>query len=121
MASLKEILSKFLTIQGISVALVVGRDGLLIEGTATAEDSDLEAISAVTSTGLQAAEALSQEIAKGNCIGTVMEYEHGLVSVTPLGEFAVFVTLSDKATNLGRIRIAVRNSRQELIKALEAL
>jgi len=48
-----------------------------------------------------------------------MEYEHGLVSVDPLGDFALMVTLSDNASNIGRVRHLVKTSRNEILEALD--
>ncbi len=37
-------------------------------------------------------------------VGVLMEYENGLVSVDPLGDFALLVTLSENASNIARVR-----------------
>jgi len=65
MVDLKQALSRFLTIPGVRQAILVGRDGLLIEGVARDGKEDLEAVGAITTTGLSTAEALGQEIARG--------------------------------------------------------
>jgi predicted regulator of Ras-like GTPase activity (Roadblock/LC7/MglB family) len=119
MVDLKQALSRFLTIPGVRQAILVGRDGLLIEGVARDGKEDLEAVGAITTTGLSTAEALGQEIARGNVVGVLMEYEHGLVSVDPLGDFALMVTLSDNASNIGRVRHLVKTSRNEILEALD--
>lgn len=119
MVDLKQTLSRFLSIPGVRQAILVGRDGLMIEGLTRDGKDDLEAVGAITTTGLSTAEALGQEIARGNVIGVLMEYEHGLVSVDPLGDFALMVTLSDNASNIGRVRNLVKTSRNEILEALD--
>jgi predicted regulator of Ras-like GTPase activity (Roadblock/LC7/MglB family) len=119
MVDLKQVLNRFLSISGVRQALIVGRDGLMIEGSSRDGKEDLEAIGAITTTGLGAAEALGQEITRGSVLGVLMEYEHGLVSVDPLGEFALLVTLSDTASNIGRVRHLVKASRNEILEALD--
>jgi predicted regulator of Ras-like GTPase activity (Roadblock/LC7/MglB family) len=119
MVDLKQALGRFLTIPGVRQAILVGRDGLMIEGVARDSEENLEAVGAITTSGLSTAEALGQEIARGSVIGVLMEYEHGLVSVDPLGDFALMVTLSDNAANIGRIRHLVKTSRNEILKALD--
>ncbi|MBV9229523.1 MAG: roadblock/LC7 domain-containing protein [Chloroflexi bacterium] len=119
MVDLKQMLSRFLSIPGVRQAILVGRDGLMIEGMTRDGKEDMEAVGALTSTGLSAAESLGQEIARGNIVGVIMEYEHGLVSVEPLGEFALMVTLSDNASNIGRVRHLVKASRNEILEALD--
>ena len=70
-------------------------------------------------TGLNTAEALGQEISRGGVVGALMEYEHGLVSVDPLGEFALVVTVFDTAASIGRVRHMVKSSRSEILEALD--
>src|SRR6516165_12053911 len=93
MVDLKQMLSRFLTTPGVKLAVLVGRDGLLIEGLSRDGKEDMETVGAYMTTGLNTAEALGQEISRGSVIGALMEFEHGLVSVDPLGDFALVVTL----------------------------
>src|SRR5205085_11869056 len=83
MVDLKQTLSRFLSIPGVRLAVVVGRDGLMIEGLARDGKEDLEAVGAMMTTGLNTAEALGQEISRGNVAGGLNEYGYGLVSVEP--------------------------------------
>jgi uncharacterized protein len=119
MVDLKQTLSRFLTIPGVRLAVLVGRDGLLIEGITRDGKEDLEAVGAIMTTGLNTAEALGEEILRGSVVGVVMEYEHGLVSVDPLGDFALIVTLFDTAASIGRVRHQVKASRDEILATLD--
>jgi predicted regulator of Ras-like GTPase activity (Roadblock/LC7/MglB family) len=119
MVDLKQTLSRFLSIPGVRLAVLVGRDGLMIEGLTRDGKEDMEAVGAIMTTGLSTAEALGQEIGRGSVISALMEYEHGLVSVDPLGDFALVVTLSDNASSLGRVRHMVKTSRNEILEALD--
>ncbi len=47
MSELKETLAKFLTIPGVRLAALVGRDGLMIEGVGHDELEKLEALGAM--------------------------------------------------------------------------
>src|SRR5437016_13462111 len=95
MVDLKQTLNRFLSIPGVRQAILVGRDGLMIEGLTHDGKDDMEAVGAIMTTGLSTAEALGKEIARGSVIGVLMEYENGLVSVDPLGDFDLIVTLCD--------------------------
>lgn len=119
MVDLKQTLSRFLSIPGVRLAVLVGRDGLMIEGLTRDGKEDMEAVGAIMTTGLNTAEALGQEIARGGVVGALMEYEHGLVSVDPLGDFALVVTLFDNAASIGRVRHMVKVSRNEILEALD--
>ena len=119
MVDLKQTLNRFISIPGVRLAVLVGRDGLLIEGLARDSKEDLEAVGAIMTTGLNTAEALGQEISRGSVVGALMEYEHGLVSVDPLGDFALMVTLFDNASSIGRVRHMIKTSRNEILEALD--
>jgi hypothetical protein len=49
-----------------------------------------------------------------------MEYEGGLVSVDPLGDFALIVTLSDTPQSLGHVRYTVKKLKPTLLEALDS-
>jgi predicted regulator of Ras-like GTPase activity (Roadblock/LC7/MglB family) len=119
MVDLKQMLNRFLAIPGVRQAVLVGRDGLPIEGMTRDGKDDIEAIGAITTTGFSSADALGKEISRGNLVGVLMEYEHGLVSIDPLGDFALVVTLSDTASNIGRVRHLLKTSRNEILEALD--
>src|SRR5260370_10408029 len=119
MVDLKQTLSRFLTIPGVRLAVLVGRDGLLIEGLTRDGKEDMEAVGAYMTTGLNTAEALGQEISRGNVVGALMEYEHGLVSIDPLGGLSLLVTLFDNASIIARVRHRVKPSRNEILEALD--
>ncbi|GCE49017.1 hypothetical protein EI42_01530 [Thermosporothrix hazakensis] len=119
MVDLKQTLSRFLSVPGVRQAILVGRDGLLIEGLTREGKEDMEAVGAITTSGLSAAEALGREIARGSVVGVLMEYEHGIVSIDPLGDFALLVTLLDNASVIGRVRHMVKASRSEILEALD--
>ena len=119
MVDLKQTLNRFLAIPGVRLAVLVGRDGLLIEGLTREGKEDMETVGAIMTTSMNTAEALGQEISRGGVVGALLEYEHGLVSVDPLGDFALVVTLFDNASSIGRIRHLVKASRNEILDALD--
>ncbi len=119
MVDLKQALSRFMSIPGVRLAVLVGRDGLMIEGLTRDGKEDMEAVGAIMTTGLNTAEALGQEISRGSVVGALVEYEHGLVSVDPLGDFALIVTLFDNASSIGRVRHMVKTTRNEILEALD--
>lgn len=119
MVDLKQMLNRFLAIPGVRQAILVGRDGLLIESQTREGKEDLEAVGAISTSGFSAAESLGKEIGRGSLVGVIMEYEHGLVSVEALGDFALIVTLLENASNIGRVRHLVKTSRNEILEALD--
>src|SRR5690242_843136 len=73
MVDLKQMLSRFLTIPGVRLAVLVGRDGLLIEGLSRDGKEDMETVGAYMTTGLNTAEALGQEISRGGVVGVLTD------------------------------------------------
>src|SRR5437868_13425335 len=61
MVDLKQTLSRFLSIPGVRQAILVGRDGLMIEGLTHDGKDDMEAVGAIMTTGL------STEIGRASC------------------------------------------------------
>jgi predicted regulator of Ras-like GTPase activity (Roadblock/LC7/MglB family) len=119
MVDLKQTLSRFLSIPGVRQAILVGKDGLMIEGLTKDGKDDMEAVGAITTSSLGSAEALGQELGRGGIVGVIMEYEQGLVSIDPLGDYALLVTLLENAANIGRVRHLVKASRNEILEALD--
>jgi len=119
MVDLKQTLSRFLAIPGVCQVILVGREGLLIESMTREGKEDMEAMGAITTTNFSTAESLGKEISRGNLVGVILEYERGLVSIDPLGDFALMVTLLDNASNIGRVRHLVKSSRSEILEALD--
>ncbi|SRR5713101_8098776 len=119
MVDIKQTMSRFLSIPGVRLAVLVGRDGLMIEGLTRDGKEDMEAVGAMMTSGLNTAEALGHEIGRGSVVGVLNEYEHGLVSVDPMGDYALMVTMFDNAASIGRVRHMVKTSRTEILEALD--
>jgi predicted regulator of Ras-like GTPase activity (Roadblock/LC7/MglB family) len=117
MSDLRQTLGEFAQLDGVSAALVVGRDGFVIEGVAT-DDVDLEALAAVTASSMGASEALSTDLNRGSLFGLMLEYENGPVVVSPAGRDAMLVIVANGVAQLGRIRLEVKRRQQAITDAL---
>jgi len=120
MPSVRDALASLLAIPGVRATVLVGRDGLSIEATGRGDERFLDMLGAMGASALGTTEALAAELGQGRTVGAILEFESALVSVDPLGEFAAVVTLAENAASLGRIRQAVRSSRDELLRILDA-
>lgn len=119
MSSPRDILARLIEIPGVRIAVLVGREGLLIDYAGRGDDRTREALGALGASALSVTEALGAEIGSGATVGTVLEYDDALVSVDPLGEFATVVTLAENAASLGRVRHTLRMSQAELLRLLD--
>ncbi|MDQ6601700.1 MAG: roadblock/LC7 domain-containing protein [Chloroflexota bacterium] len=118
-ARLSELIQQLRDIGGIDLAAVVGNDGLLLASSA-AEGIDAEAVGAVGASGLLVAEALGRELERGGVTQTTLEYEDGLVLLTPLDPDVALLVLARPDANLGRLRLLTRRARGELLRAVSA-
>lgn len=119
MASLSTVLERFLAIDGVTLASVVGTDGLVIE-TAGTPSFDVEAVSAVATSALGAAQSLAEEVTKGRLLQAMVEFENGVVLLEPVGELGVLLVLTESTASIGRVRLVARRDRQAVEEALTA-
>jgi len=114
---LKEILGEFLNVEGVSAAVVVGRDGFVIE-SATSGKMDIDALGAMASTGIGTSEAMGKELGKGELTQMLVELDKGPIIVSPLSKDELIAIVADITANLGRIRYEVKKNKERLIAAL---
>lgn len=111
----KAVLQSLTKTGGIHEALVVGRDGFVIEHVG---DMDPEATGAVVSTAIGATEAMGNELGQGELFELMAEFKGGTVVVAPVGGDAILGIAAGETANLGAVRHAVKKHLRELEKAL---
>ena len=116
MATPKEILENLLKVEGVDATMAVGRDGLML-ASAGRSGIDMEAIGAVSSSTLGAAEVLGGELESGVLDQVIMQFEKGITVLEALGKDAILVVFARAAANLGVIRLAIRRNKEALLKA----
>jgi uncharacterized protein len=119
MDNLKTVLERFLAIEGVALACVTGTDGLVVESAGRPE-LDAEAVGAVATSALGAAQALAEEITRGRLVQAMAEFEKGVVVLEPIGDLGVLLIVSEDVTTVGRVRLVARRERQALEAALAA-
>jgi predicted regulator of Ras-like GTPase activity (Roadblock/LC7/MglB family) len=121
MPSVREFLGKYLQIPGVRAAVLAGREGLRIEAATKADERLVDVLSALGASALSATDALGQELNAGSTIGTILEFESGLVCVDPLGDYGALVIFAADAGSLARVRQTTHALRTDILRALEAL
>lgn len=114
---LKQILGEFLNLDGVSAAVVVGRDGFVIE-SATSGKMDIDALGAMASTGIGTSEAMGRELGKGELTQMLVELDKGPIIISPLSRDELIAIVADSTANLGRIRYEVKKNKERLVAAL---
>jgi predicted regulator of Ras-like GTPase activity (Roadblock/LC7/MglB family) len=119
MADLKSIMNEFMAVQGIKAALVVGRDGFVIESALGSKGAvDADAVAAVISSGIGSSEVIGRELSIGKLEQAMYEYKDGMLITSLLGLEAILAIVADGNSNLGNIRYQVKKRMGELVASL---
>jgi predicted regulator of Ras-like GTPase activity (Roadblock/LC7/MglB family) len=116
-APLKNLLGELVKIEGVTTAVVVGRDGFVIDGAAHGA-LDAEAIGAVISTGIGSAEVMGGELKLGAMSQSMFEYKDGIIVMSLAGPEAILAVVADIKANLGNVRYQVKKRLPEISKSL---
>lgn len=114
---IKPLLEEFLRIDGVSAAVVAGRDGFVIE-SAVQGKADIEALGAMASTGLGTSEAMGNSLGKGELYQMLVEMENGPIILASLTDNELIAIVADTTANIGRIRYDLKKNKDRLAKSL---
>jgi predicted regulator of Ras-like GTPase activity (Roadblock/LC7/MglB family) len=118
MPSIKSLLSELVKVEGINAAVVVGRDGFVIEGMTGGGRLDIEAVGAVISTGIGSSEVMGQSLKVGEMTQAMIEYKDGVIVMGLLGKNAILAIVADSKANLGNVRYQLKQRSPEIERAL---
>jgi predicted regulator of Ras-like GTPase activity (Roadblock/LC7/MglB family) len=93
---------------GLTTAVIVSRDGFVIESMGITDKLEMDAVGAVVSNGIVASETIGRELVTGKLGRGLLEYKNGVICVDYLGENAMIVTVADPKANLGNVRYQVK-------------
>lgn len=113
---LKGILGDFLRIDGVSAAVVVGRDGFPIE-SALSSKVDVDGLGAMVATAIGTTEALGSEFALGGMEQFMVEFDRGKVLIAAAGDDILAIVTTANAV-IGSVRYAVKKGLSDLIRAM---
>jgi len=119
MTTLKDLLEDLVRIEGINTAVLVGRDGFLIDGVQKSGRLDVEDIGAVISTGIGSSEVMGNELAVGSLNTTMVEFEQGFVLINLVGDNAILAVVADLKSPLGNVRYQVKKRMPDIRSSLE--
>jgi predicted regulator of Ras-like GTPase activity (Roadblock/LC7/MglB family) len=110
MATIRELVAAISQRDGVDATILLGRDGLLIDGRA-ASASDLEALAAHVPPIVAAAEELARGAGRGNLVTAVLEYDGGIALVSVLSSDATLLVLAHAGANVGPLLYDLRRHR----------
>ena len=115
---LRGILDGLMKIDGITAAMVVGRDGFVIESATHGEGMESDTVGAIAASSFGSFGQMGGELRLGALDSILLEYEMGPVAVSPAGPDAVLAVVADRQANLGRLRIEMRRIRTAVANQL---
>ncbi|HWE61329.1 MAG TPA: roadblock/LC7 domain-containing protein [Chloroflexota bacterium] len=121
MVDLVELLARLTTDEGLAVALVVGRDGLLIDGRSRDCGTDLEALAVMATRALPMMERLGQAIAGGTLSQIRLRFEQYLLVIEMLSSSDLLVAGVESTAGSERLLDAIARHRYQLQEALNNL
>lgn len=114
---LRAILDGLLKVEGVTAALVVGRDGFVIEAV-SAEGIETDSVGAIAASSMSASESMGEELKLGVLGSVLIEFELGPVAIAPAGPEAILAVVGNQNVNLGRLRIEMRRIRAAVANQL---
>jgi len=116
-ASLHHVLSYLTDLDGVTSALVVSRDGFIVDHVSNVK-FELDMVSAVVATGFNILDKIGQELKNGEFEAAMIEYANGPVVISPLVEDIMLVVTASSDTTLGRIRWEVKKQKEKIVANL---
>ncbi|HEV8363524.1 MAG TPA: roadblock/LC7 domain-containing protein [Gemmatimonadaceae bacterium] len=116
--TLKQLVEAIVQHEGVEAVLVIGRDGLLVDGRSGSSAVDLDALAAhlprvlnaVTLLGGATGDGQSQG-GRGDLVSTIMEFEHGLALAAVLSSDASLLVLLSRGANAAPLLYDLRRFR----------
>lgn len=118
---LVEILASMTTDEGLSLALIVGRDGLLVEGQARNSSTDLESLGAMASRALGDIERLGRTVAGGNLSQMRLRFDNYQLLIETLTPGDILVAGLPSSSHVERLLDAVARYRAPIQEILGGL
>jgi predicted regulator of Ras-like GTPase activity (Roadblock/LC7/MglB family) len=113
MPTIRDLVAAIRQREGVEAAVVLGRDGLLIDSQAVA-GFDSEQVAAHAPLIVQFADEFGAAAARGALQTAVLEHEHGLAVISCLSPDAVLLVLVQPTADLGQLLYELRRNRANI-------
>jgi predicted regulator of Ras-like GTPase activity (Roadblock/LC7/MglB family) len=110
MQTIRELVTTISRWDGVDAAVVLGRDGLVIDARG-ADDVDSEQLAAHVPSLLAAAEEFAAAAERGALASAVLEYASGIVLISSLSEDVLLLAMLRPTSNVGELLFALRRDR----------
>jgi uncharacterized protein len=114
---LKQMLEEFLSIEGVSAAALISRDGFVIE-IADTENTDTDALGALGSSSARYFDQFGTSLDKGRFRNLSLEYHGGTITITPLTREEYLAVITSSGASGGRISYVLAKASKRVIAAM---
>jgi predicted regulator of Ras-like GTPase activity (Roadblock/LC7/MglB family) len=113
MPSIRDLVSAIRRREGVDAAVVLGRDGLLIDSQSV-PGMDADDLAANIPAIIAAADELGASVRRGALVTAVLEYGNGLAIVSVLNADVILVVFVHPETNVGPLLFELRRNREHI-------
>ncbi|HEU4996994.1 MAG TPA: roadblock/LC7 domain-containing protein [Gemmatimonadaceae bacterium] len=113
MASIRDLVAALRQREGVEAAIVLGRDGLLIDSQAI-PGLDPEDLAARIPPVLGPADELGTSSGRGEVVTLILEHKNGIAIVSALSPEAVLFVLMQPSANIGQLLYELRRNREHI-------
>jgi len=118
MENMKALLENLVSVDGISAAVVIGKDGFVIDSISKS-DLDTEVIGGIVSGGIRSTEDMGTELNIGNLHQSMIEYDKGVIlsKLISTGGSILAIVATEKAV-IGNVRYQLNKFGDQIAKLL---
>ena len=113
MASIRDLVAALRQREGVDAAVVLGRDGLVIDSQA-ADGLAADDIAARIPSIVGPADELGVAAGRGDVVTVVLEHQHGLAIVSVLNVEAILLVLVQQSADIGQLLYEIRRNREHI-------
>ena len=113
MPTIRDLVAALRQREGVDAAVVLGRDGLLIDSQTDAA-VDAESIAALVPSIVSAADEFGGHNGRGPLTTAILEYTEGVALVSVLSNDAILLVLARPTADLGRLLYELRRNRENI-------
>ena len=113
MPTIRDLVAALRQRDGVEAAVVLGRDGLLIDSQ-TEPTVDAERVAALIPSIVAAADEYGSHDGRGSLTTAVLEFAQGIAIISVLNNDAILVVLAKATTNLAPLLFELRRNRENI-------
>jgi uncharacterized protein len=113
MPTIRDLVAAIRQRDGVDAAVILGRDGLLIDSQTVANLAP-EDVAAHVPAIISAADEFGGAAHRGTLTTAVLEHPHGLAIISVLSDDAVLLVLVQATANIGQLLFELRRNREHI-------